>query len=234
MTISFLENKKFDQMLRKALLEDFENTLSAMPVKEAPEQNASFSPEFEQKMTSFIRQRKKIRQRNLRLAWAAILCVIITGFCISQSDRAVAAIRSFLKEVFPIETSLTPVTDEKAENVFDPDHPHLPSYLPSGFQETSHLASDAMINIEYRNSKNDVIYLDIYPLSSVTSVDTERTTWETIQIHGYEGEFGTNEKEMTYMLIWHDGNSVHSFLYQGQSDLIAKDIFLKMARSCYD
>ena len=176
MTISFLENKKFDQMLRKALLEDFENTLSAMPVKEAPEQNASFSPEFEQKMTSFIRQRKKIRQRNLRLAWAAVLCVIITGFCISQSDRAVAAIRSFLKEVFPIETSLTPVTDEKAENVFDPDHPHLPSYLPSGFQETSHLASDAMINIEYRNSKNDVIYLDIYPLSSVTSVDTERTT----------------------------------------------------------
>lgn len=222
----------FDDMLRRALIEDSKNYLSDLPTKEELENFHQFSPKFIQSMNQLFRTRQKHKRAIHRLVWAALFGIILCSFLLSQNETAKASLSAFIKEIFDIENTLIP-TQEKEEPIptLDSTHIPIPSFLPDGFKKTDEIFSESFVSFSYQNDTDDTIYMNYYPLSSQISVDNERFEWAATTINGHDAYFMTNEDGMEYMLTWRDSTRIYSLGYQGKSVLLDKDTFFQIAES---
>ena len=230
--------KNFDEMLRRALMEDYERSLSFLPSEAELKKSNPVSLEcdcFIKKLAQKRKHKKRIRQR---LLWAAIFAVILAGFLFSQNETAMASFQSFIKEIFSIETTLTPT--EQKDSTLSPSNPDipLPKFLPKGFVQKELTTTDVIVSLVYQDSHNNTIYLDYYPLYTQLSVDNEGFQWESAAVNGYDAEYMVDSSDCESQCIWRDSEFIYTILYQAdlsakQPFILSKKDMLRMAESIY-
>lgn len=162
--------------------------------------NISFSDEFEEKMQKLIEKQKKFYYYWLNTAGkraAAVIAALFVG--LTAVTFGVKAIREpflrFIVETFEKFSSIIFINDDdnsSQSNVAASADVELevaePQYIPDGFVLESK-NEDFMVYQElYFNSdkSKSIVYTQMITKNAIVQADTEDTTYNNIQINGYE------------------------------------------------
>lgn len=200
--------------------------------------NISFSDEFEEKMQKLIEKQKKFYYYWLNTAGkraAAVIAALFVG--LTAVTFGVKAIREpflrFIVETFEKFSSIIFMNDDdnsgqssiSADADFEFEAVE-PSYIPEGFVLDSKIDDFLWFQAIYINSENSsvITYTQTMVDDTVMQADTEDTTYNKIQINGYEAISYTRNGNNTVVF----NSDKYVFSVTGSIDM---DEIIKMAES---
>jgi hypothetical protein len=230
----------------KIALEALSNqNLTRIPAEEVLVATQHFSERFECNMQMLISKagaletrepdrmaqpaRLRLFSHKRMLAAAIIMAILISLFSITAAREAVFSFFVQVYEKFstivfnrdPAETTPTPAPSAGIDDI----DALLPTFIPEGYKLSDKLVTQQFANVDYRNTRGDLIVLTIQRLNMTQlMIDTEDTQKESVKIAQYDGLYYSNKGSQT--VIWQNGPNV--FMITGKLD---KETLIKMAES---
>jgi len=169
-------NENFKENFKEAFAESMEERM-VLPFLDVPDY--SFSKKFERKMQALFKHPHSyiiVRNRPFPLR-KILICVIASLTAIIFSITAAAhweEIKSFFAEIFSDHTRVTYTSEDTFPKTIESIY--MPEYIPSGF-----------VLQENETSEADYFSFEQQTKSVVTSINSELSEMETIQINGNDG-----------------------------------------------
>jgi hypothetical protein len=204
------ENELFEAMLEKAVAQNFEDELAAIPPREELEKMYAFSDRHNARMEKLFEPgAKKARLRSVvrySRSVAAILAVTIAvafgGLLFNPQVRA--AVGDTIVQWFDLFAKFISVSDEQSETVASE---WRPAYLPEGFSEEVLMTGDINL-IQYTNIDGAGVLLTYMMADNSMSVNSEGVEYNTLRIEGVDYHmFEASDADTENIIVWEqDGN----------------------------
>ena len=214
-------------VLREALEIYSQECADSLPNEDELEKHI-FSEAFENKMMKLIKLQKKtyyqyintVGKRVASIVAVFILCLFITIFSVKALREPFV---HFIVETYEKFTSIFVEKETTNDNI--EFKVMVPQYIPEGYVTEEPIITD--LDVIYTYFNNDGLYFiytqDLFDKIQ-TTIDTEKTFYEKIQIDSLEGIYYEN-KGMN-CLVFNDGT--YNFSISGY---ISKDEIIKIAES---
>ncbi len=225
-----LDDVIFEALLRKAVIENHQRELSALPTKGELSELYTFSHRHEKRMNSlFAAERRKSAWAKIvyiskRAAAVFVIALTILSVALLTVPQVRATVWGTMVEWY---NEFTKFSFSK-EQTADENTEWRPKYLPKGFTESNAYSLITSKTVEYMNENGVLISLD-YSISGNTSVtvDNEHSNYRSVNKHGVEYHvFEAETSEHTSKIIWE--NEGISFYIKS---IITDDELLKVALS---
>ncbi|WP_085832101.1 DUF4367 domain-containing protein [Clostridium merdae] len=189
-----MKNQIFEVMLQAAIKESFEKEVRAYPSADILTQEYDLSLTTHRKIERMIRNSQH-KLAQLHIQKAAKKAAVIAAITIPVSIFGLFSVDASRNAIFNalLEWKSDHIDIKYQDNNHPDDKKPLnipinlkPKYLPKGFVENENLNIENRIIIKYQNDKDDIILLELTPISDegINSLDIERTTKKEISIKG--------------------------------------------------
>lgn len=211
-----------DERLREAARQAEENLLDSLPKPEECE--ATFSPEYKRKMKKLARRTDHPVRYWVQKAVACILLTILIGggSVLAFSTEARAAFVGWIREVY--ETWFV-YKYEGEDQKFPQDTEFQITWLPEGFVETSHSASEDQICTFFQDEKsNSIMFLYTRSMESATLyIEENGVEAQTVRIgHLYADLYLDQQSGGANALVWSDRGVLFSLYGNCSGDDLIK------------
>lgn len=211
-----------DERLREAARQAEKNLLACLPEPEDCE--ATFSPEFERKMKKLVRRTDHPIRYWMQKAVACILLTILIGggSVLAFSTEARAAFVGWIREVY--ETWFV-YKYEGEDQEFPKDTEFQIMWLPDGFVEVTHSASEDQICTFFQDeNSNSIMFLYTRSMESANLyIEEGEVETQTVQIGHLHADLYLDQRSGgANALVWSDRGVLFSLYGNCSGDDLIK------------
>ncbi|HWQ79785.1 MAG TPA: DUF4367 domain-containing protein [Anaerovoracaceae bacterium] len=199
-----VSDRLFDMLFRQAVIDNYEQELSAIPSEKELSAVYSFSDAHIARMRRLFAQAERLEILQSAAKWtrrcAAVIIVgsVVLFGALMTVPEVRAAVKSVIIEWFDQFTKFTSGQDSTKES-----HEWEPSYVPKGFTEDERYGDFGRLTIWYLDSKGNTIVFTYIDQSDSASVDNENRDFYEVEAAGtiyYVFEAETSDKGNS--VIW--------------------------------
>ncbi|MDR1329580.1 MAG: DUF4367 domain-containing protein [Oscillospiraceae bacterium] len=212
-----ITDEAFEELLRKAVIESFEQELAQIPPDEELRKTYTFSDRHNARMERLFRRKRmrikppqvfysaraKTAAGYLRAAAAVVAVVVALSFGLLLTSQPVrAAVATTIAQWFDRFTrfSSEDIGEDSNENI-SPDI-WRPEFLPAGFAEQETMVVGDITQTVYANAAGDGFTLT-YSADSATAVNNDDIQYDTVTVGGVEYHIFMSTDELSdNAIVW--------------------------------
>lgn len=194
----------FDALFRQAVIDNYEQELSAIPTEKELSARYSFSDAHTARMKKLFSQAEKLEAFRSAAKWArrCAAIVIVGAVVLFGAFMTVPEVRATVKSV------IIEWFDQFTKFTSGQDSPKIsqgwePSYLPEGFTEDERYGDFGRLTIRYSDATGSTIAFSYIGQSDSASIDNENRSFYEVEAAGtiyYVFEAETSDKGNS--VIW--------------------------------
>ena len=208
-----IDNHLFETLLKLAVTQDHYHELASIPSEDELSGQYFVTPEFERKIRRLIRKEKYshipklVGQYILKIAAGVAIILALTLGTILTVPEVRATVLNVIIEWFDTNTSYRFSESSETTVVL------RPSYLPTGFHESSISQTGSMTTIIYKDIEDNSIYYICAPIHAGYSfaIDNEHSDHSQITINGIKADLykAQTDQDSTHIIWQENQTSLH-------------------------
>ncbi len=220
-------NKSELILIKKALLDVEKYEIKRL--ESFPHVDSSKYPEYDKHIELIIATEER-KNSNVHIPPKKLIAILVAAALLLSTAITVFAyhepIFSFFEEIFEKFTRFSSIEDEATPEPIQEEGVYLPTYLPTGFEQTNFVEKESLIQTIW-TGENDRIILKQNILHNINiTLDTEENDYE--KIHVDNTVFYYTVKNNVHQLLW--SNTKYSFTLWCTSG-ITREEAIKIAQS---